>query len=276
MKKSLTYSSLILSIGLASYSFAAANSCPIAIQVYASHTASTASHYIQAHNTQDLKIIKQSTPDQRDIYKVVHGCYSDHQSALHDLKKMQAQTNGAWITKINPAASASKERVSEANKATRPTPNVDHKTLPNTQVSKTNHMSTATRKKVATKRHEVINTVKSTLDHKSNVIATTHKTIIIKKHIIKHTPKATFTINDGSLMKNAYKFGKEFNYHVIWDVTDKNSGAKADYEWVGKTAVTRTNPLSIIHMMMTTYPVNVKVWNANRVICITNTGSCDE
>lgn len=276
MTKILSTSCLILSISLVTSCIATGKHCPMAIQVYASHTANSALNYIHAHNTQDLHIIKQHKPGKTDIYKVVHGCYTNHQSASHDLIEIQAKNKAAWLTTVNQTISTQTKASLKSKKIALPTPNHIMTQPTNSIVLKSNHTNCSKQHKIIVKYHITKYTDKA--QSHQNIIKqkiTQHNTAT-KKHAKLHAAKVKFTINDGSLMQNAYEFGKEFNYHVIWDVTDKNSGAKADYEWVGKTAVTRTNPLSIIHMMMTTYPVNVKVWNANRVICITNTGSCDE
>ncbi len=84
----------------------------------------------------------------------------------------------------------------------------------------------------------------------------------------------SFTVKGGSLKDNIEKFGKKFNYTIIWKVTDIDSGLKADFNWIGNEDITGKNDLGILHNILGLYKLNTTVWNGNRVICISNTSSC--
>ncbi len=101
-------------------------------------------------------------------------------------------------------------------------------------------------------------------------------TIISLKNARRYCPPKIyhFTVNSGSMYTNIKRYSKQFNYKLLWKVRNPVSGAKADLIISDSSNLKSKFPISILKKITTPYPIQVVVWNKNRVICVTNNNSC--
>jgi hypothetical protein len=194
-----------------------------------------------------------------------------------------------------------------------PPPAATHKTVA-IKSSATHHKATAAKTKAAkkTKKTKKIKLAKptptasenpteetsqalSTSDATAPVASTTTQPISLKKKSpakskgaiskltlpVKSSPVASpkaarvsFSAQEGSLLSNIQRFADQFHYRLIWNVLDPSQEGKIDFAWVGNLTLEKSDPVAILRELLNSYPVTVKVWTLNNVVCVTNTGSC--
>ena len=93
----------------------------------------------------------------------------------------------------------------------------------------------------------------------------------------KHAPKVKaekyyFKVYSGSLKRNITRFSQRFHYKLIWNV--KLIQMQIDFSWVGNKTFVAPTSQQLLQQIMEAYPVQVMVWQGNRVICVTSNNSC--
>lgn len=88
-------------------------------------------------------------------------------------------------------------------------------------------------------------------------------------------PKYHFEFIDGSLHQNMQRFVKQFHYQLIWHVYDADNGQFADFHHIGIEKLSAESVPKIAKQVMQPYAVQVKVWQANKVMCVTTDGQCE-
>lgn len=88
-------------------------------------------------------------------------------------------------------------------------------------------------------------------------------------------PTYHYQFHDGSLHSNVQAFASHYHYKLLWHVVDADNGQFADFQHVGDEAIKADSVPKILQQVMQPYDVQVKVWQANKVFCVTTDGQCE-
>ena len=83
-----------------------------------------------------------------------------------------------------------------------------------------------------------------------------------KNVIVRQKPLASIAVYPGSLKENIERIAAHYGWHqVVWD-------APQDFMWVGYAQIQGDNLASVLHQLLTDYPLQAIFYQGNHVVYI--------